>query len=339
MAEAGVPVLPGVTVDARAVDLATAAERDRLAGPGQGGLRRRRAGACGSPVRCPSWTRRWHRRRREAAAAFGDGTVFLERFVESPRHIEVQIFADTQGQVIQLFERECSIQRRHQKIIEESPSPALERCRAGRAGRRPRSPRPRRSATSGPAPSSSSSRPDGDFFFLEVNTRLQVEHPVTEAVTGLDLVRLQLTVAEGEPLPAEAHRRRHPRPRHRSPPVRRGRRPRASSRRAAPFDACSSRPARGVRVDAGYADGSVVTTFYDAMLAKVIAWAPTRREAAALLAATLAGARIHGVTTNRDLLVGILARPRVPGRRSPTPASSRRHDPVALSAARLGATG
>src|SRR3954451_3513368 len=140
--------------------------------------------------------------RREAASAFGDGTVFLERFVERPRHVEVQVFGDTHGTVVHLFERECSIQRRYQKIVEEAPSPAVT---------------PELRAELGAAAVAAAKAidyvgagtvefvlaPDGRFFFLEVNTRLQVEHPVTELVTGLDLVRVQLQVAEGEPLPPE----------------------------------------------------------------------------------------------------------------------------------------
>ena len=138
--------------------------------------------------------------RREAKSAFGDGTVFLERLVQRPRHIEVQIFADSHGQVVHLFERECSIQRRYQKIIEEAPSPAVSdalRAELGAAA-----------VAAGKAIGYVGAGTvefimdaSGEFFFLEVNTRLQVEHPVTEMVTGLDLVALQFLVAEGKPLP------------------------------------------------------------------------------------------------------------------------------------------
>src|SRR5580693_10779463 len=141
--------------------------------------------------------------RREAASAFGDGTVFLERFVESPRHIEVQIFGDQAGTVVALFERECSIQRRYQKIIEEAPSPAVDGgLRAGLC---------RAAVAAGQAIGYVGAGTvefvldaAGCFYFLEVNTRLQVEHPVTELITGLDLVRLQLEVAAGHPLPPQA---------------------------------------------------------------------------------------------------------------------------------------
>ncbi len=139
---------------------------------------------------------------REAAAAFGDGTVFIERYVERPRHIEVQILGDTHGTVAHLFERECSIQRRYQKIIEEAPSPAVdERLRAELGAAAVTAARAIGYVGAGTVEFVMA--PDGAFWFLEVNTRLQVEHPVTELITGLDLVRLQLEIAEGAPLPPE----------------------------------------------------------------------------------------------------------------------------------------
>ena len=160
--------------------------------------------------------------RREAAAAFGDGTVFLERYLDAPRHIEVQIFGDTHGTLVHLFERECSIQRRYQKIIEEAPSPAVDEALRQELGEA--------AIAAGKAIGytgagtvefvlDSAKR----FYFLEVNTRLQVEHPVTELVTGLDLVALQLQVAEGQPLPRRGPAGHADRARHRGPAVRRGR--------------------------------------------------------------------------------------------------------------------
>ena len=243
--------------------------------------------------------------RREAASAFGDGTVFLERFVVDPRHVEVQILGDAHGSLVALFERECSIQRRYQKIVEEAPSPAVDdalRAELSAAA-----------VTAGKALSYVGAGTvefvldaDGAFGFLEVNTRLQVEHPVTELVTGLDLVELQLRVAEGEPLPAEVHDARitgHA----------------IEARLYAEDVPAGYLPATGtlhrfdvpgdVRVDTGVADGSVVGPHFDPMLAKVIAHGPTRAAAARTLAAALHGARLHGVTTNRDLLVGILREP------------------------------
>jgi propionyl-CoA carboxylase alpha chain len=326
MAEAGVPVLPGITIAAD-VDVAEAAARTGWpvlvkAAYGGGGRGMRIARSVAELESAVSSAE------REAASAFGDGTVFLERFVESPRHIEVQIFGDSHGNVIHLFERECSIQRRYQKIIEESPSPALNDAQRDELGSA--------AVTAAKALGYVGAgtvefvvAPDGAFFFLEVNTRLQVEHPVTEAVTGLDLVRLQLLVAQGEPLPVEALEA-----------VSRGHAIEARlyaedvSAGFLPASGTIHRlfvpPARGLRVDAGYTDGSVVSTFYDAMLAKVIAWAPTRSEAAALLAGSLARARVHGVITNRDLLVGILRDPEFLAGATDT-GFLERHDPAALS--------
>jgi acetyl/propionyl-CoA carboxylase alpha subunit len=241
---------------------------------------------------------------REAEAAFGDGTVFLERFVESPRHIEVQVFGDAHGTLVSLFERECSVQRRHQKIIEEAPSPAVdeamraELCHAAVAAAKA-------IGYVGAGTVEFVADDQGNFWFLEMNTRLQVEHPVTEMITGLDLVAVQLAVAAGEPLPPDvltATITGH-----------------AVEARlyaedvAAGFVPVSGRLDRfvlpapdGVRVDAGYETGSVVSAHYDAMLAKVIAHAPTRSAATAAAARALREAELHGVATNRDLLVGVL---------------------------------
>ncbi|HEY5026265.1 MAG TPA: biotin carboxylase N-terminal domain-containing protein [Acidimicrobiales bacterium] len=244
---------------------------------------------------------------REAASAFGDGTVFVEPYVARPRHIEVQILGDAHGNVVHLFERECSIQRRHQKIIEESPSPVLtpeqraELCAAAVTAAR----------AIGYVNAGTVEflvLPDGRFAFLEVNTRLQVEHPVTELVTGLDLVRLQLLVADGMALPPEVTEARvtgHAiEARLYAEDATRGFQPSAGHVQRFRFPATS-----GVRIDSGVEDGSEVSVHYDPMLAKVIAHAPTRTEAARALAGALERAQIHGVTTNRDLLVRILRHP------------------------------
>ncbi|MGW9198159.1 acetyl/propionyl/methylcrotonyl-CoA carboxylase subunit alpha [Micromonospora chersina] len=247
--------------------------------------------------------------RREAAAAFGDGTVFIERYVERGRHVEVQIFGDTHGTVVALGVRDCSVQRRHQKIVEEAPGVLPPEVRerlheaavaAGRAV-----------DYVGAGTVEFLLAPDGEVHFLEMNTRLQVEHPVTEAVTGWDLVRLQLLVAEGEPLPLTA-----------TPPAdghaievrlcaedpAQGFRPATGTlhRFAIPGVAGEFTPTKGLRLDSGVVDGSAVSVHYDSMLAKLVAWAPTRAEAARALAGALARAELHGVATNRDLLVRVL---------------------------------
>jgi propionyl-CoA carboxylase alpha chain len=250
---------------------------------------------------------------REAAGAFGDGAVFAEPYVPSGRHVEVQVFADTHGTVVALGERECSIQRRHQKLIEETPSPAVDATlRAALFSAAVAAARAVGYVGAGTVEFLLA--PDGRFVFLEMNTRLQVEHPVTECVTGLDLVRLQLEVAEGRPLPFTA-----------TPPAR-GHAiearlyaedptldwrpaPGPLHRFAVPAATVAFAPptaAAGVRLDAGVTDGSTVDVHYDPLLGKVVAWAPTRDEAVRRLAAALAGAVVHGVATNRDLLVRVL---------------------------------
>jgi propionyl-CoA carboxylase alpha chain len=247
--------------------------------------------------------------RRQAGGAFGDDEVFLERWLEAPRHVEVQLLADAAGRMVHLSERECSIQRRHQKLIEEAPSPAV-----GPALRE-------RLADAALAVARAVGYVGAgtvefllaaeELWFLEVNARIQVEHPVTEAVTGLDLVRLQLLVAAGEPLPPELSRvelRGHAvEARLYAEDPANGFLPQAGTLHRFQVGAGEAGPGGwGVRVDAGVTDGSVVGVRYDPLLAKVVAHAPTRPEAARLLASTLAAARLHGIVTNRDLLVGAL---------------------------------
>ena len=263
--------------------------------------------------------------RREAEAAFGDGSVFLERFVRDPRHIEVQVLADSHGHTVALFERECSIQRRHQKIIEEAPSPVVTPgLRARLVDAAVAAAEAVGYVNAGTVEFVLDDR--GDPYFLEMNTRLQVEHPVTEAVTGLDLVRLQLLVASGLPLPDEVYDAVAAGPVGHAVEARLyaedpalgwlpstgtlhrfevGGSVLAQLDHAVPIDSTIQLDSV-VRVDSGVETGSVVGPHYDPMLAKVIVHAPTRAEAGAALAATLARARIHGVTTNRDLLVRIL---------------------------------
>ncbi|MEU0796954.1 biotin carboxylase N-terminal domain-containing protein [Amycolatopsis sp. NPDC005961] len=245
----------------------------------------------------------------EAASAFGDPTVFCERYLETGRHIEVQVLADTHGTVWAVGERECSIQRRHQKVVEEAPSPFVDE-----AMREELFDAARKAAKAidyvGAGTVEFLAGPDGRFYFLEMNTRLQVEHPVTENVTGLDLVALQLRVAEGERLPADPP----PTVGH-SIEVRlyaedpaAGWQPQSGTLHTfeVPDVDRSFTHGAGLRLDSGFESGSVVGVHYDPMLAKVITWAPTRAEAARRLAKALAASKIHGVVTNRDLLVTIL---------------------------------
>ncbi|GAC56517.1 putative acyl-CoA carboxylase alpha chain [Gordonia hirsuta DSM 44140 = NBRC 16056] len=250
---------------------------------------------------------------REAESAFGDATVFCEPYIERGHHIEVQVMADQHGGVWAVGERECSIQRRHQKVVEEAPAPLVERI--GGDMRATLYDAARTAASSigyvGAGTVEFLASADGRFFFLETNTRLQVEHPVTELTTGTDLVAWQLRVAQGEKLdPTEPAATGH------SIEVRlyaedpaRDWQPQSGTVHTIdiPADGHFGLLARpGIRVDSGIADGSEISTFYDPMLAKVISWAPTRARAAAMLARALADAKIHGVVTNRDLLVNIL---------------------------------
>jgi acetyl/propionyl-CoA carboxylase alpha subunit len=300
MEAAGVPVLPGRRIDPEG-DLERLAEEVGLpllvkasAGGGGRGMRQVRSLDELGPAVAAA--------RREAHAAFGDDTVFLERLVEHARHVEIQILGDAFGTLRAFHERDCSIQRRHQKVVEEAPSPALDPALRG--------------AMSAAAEAAGAAlgyvgagtvefllTPQREFFFLEVNTRLQVEHPVTELITGLDLVELQLRLAQGAPLPEVPPARGHA----------------IEARLYAEDPARDFLPATGtlsrlripgtVRVDSGVADGAVVSPFYDPLLAKVIAHGATREEAARRLADALARAEIHGLTTNRDFLVRVLRHP------------------------------
>jgi len=307
MRAAGVPVLPGAVFDddsepdagqltAAAAEIGTPLLVKAAFGGGGRGMRIVRD--LGDLVDAVASAR------REAAAAFGNGTVFLERFVESPRHIEVQIVGDQAGTVVHLFERECSIQRRYQKIIEEAPSPVVDdtlRAQLCQAA-----------VTAGKAIGYVGAGTvefvldaAGRFYFLEVNTRLQVEHPVTELITGIDLVKLQLDIAAGAPIPdqvSQAQISGHAiEARLYAEDAAAGYLPTSGDVHTFEFTAVD-----GLRIDAGFASGTRVSTFYDSMLAKVIGYGATRDDARRLLAGSLSRARLHGVTTNRDLLVAIL---------------------------------
>jgi acyl-CoA carboxylase subunit alpha len=308
MQRAGVPVLPGERIENGGASTTIAGLAETIGYPL---LVKASAGGGGKGMRIVEDPARLadaaEAAAREALSAFGDATVFLERYLVAPRHVEIQIFGDTQGTVVALHERECSIQRRHQKIVEECPSPAVDadlRARMSAAA-----------VAAGQAIGYVGAGTvefllvGGEFFFLEVNTRLQVEHPVTELVTGLDLVELQIRVAEGGSLPPEAIEPRldgHAiEARLYAEDAEHDFLPQVGRLTRFRFD--PTHPA--VRLDTGVEAGSEVTVHYDPMLAKVIAHAPTRAQAARELAAALSTAEIHGVTTNRDLLVRVLRHP------------------------------
>jgi propionyl-CoA carboxylase alpha chain len=302
MAAAGVPVLgelsPSDVVEADLPLLVKAS-----AGGGGRGMRvvRRLDDVAGAVERAGA----------EAASAFGDATVFCEPYVEGGRHVEVQVLGTADGTVHVLGERDCSVQRRHQKVLEEAPAPGL--------------PETVRTALHDAARAAAEAIGyvgagtvefllDGDrFFFLEMNTRLQVEHPVTEAVLGLDLVALQLAVADPSP-GGQSHRRVAQEVTGHAVEVRlyaedpaAGWQPQSGrlTRFEVPGVTATFTPGP-LRLDAGFGSGDEVSTHYDAMLAKVVAHAPTRVEALRRLAAALERAEIHGVRTNRDLLVELL---------------------------------
>ncbi|MBN6731264.1 acetyl/propionyl/methylcrotonyl-CoA carboxylase subunit alpha [Burkholderia multivorans] len=246
--------------------------------------------------------------RREAASSFGNSKVFIERYLEKSHHIEIQVFGDAHGGAIHLGERECSVQRRHQKVLEESPSPVVDAALRERMGATAVALVKKLQYVGAGTVEFLVDDASRDFFFLEMNTRLQVEHPVTEAITGLDLVRMQLEVACGKPLPltqdriafsghaieirlyAEDTTRDYlPTP--------------------GPLFHYSHPELPGVRYEDGVAAPCEVPAYYDPMLSKVIGYASTRTEAAALLASALERTQIHGTITNRDMLVALLRDP------------------------------
>jgi propionyl-CoA carboxylase alpha chain len=309
MSAAGVPVLPELspaTVSEEELPLLVKAS----AGGGGRGMRVAR--------RLEDVERAVELAANEAASAFGDPTVFCEPYVEHGRHVEVQVVGDVHGNVVVLGERDCSIQRRHQKVVEETPAPGLsEETRQGLYAAARAAARAIDYVGAGTVEFLLDPATER-FWFLETNTRLQVEHPVTECVTGLDLVELQIDVAEGRPLPlAEPVETRGHAVEVRLYPEDPAKEWQPQSGRLSRFDLpgvaaeFEPPPSYGIRLDAGFDPGAEVGTHYDAMLAKVVAWAPTREQALRRLAGTLARARIHGVRTNRDLLVNVLRHPAV----------------------------
>ncbi|MCG8916075.1 acetyl/propionyl/methylcrotonyl-CoA carboxylase subunit alpha [Actinokineospora sp. PR83] len=304
---AGVPVVPGRTEPGMTDDDLVAAAAE----VGYPVLLKPSAGGGGKGMRlvesADGLTAAIESARREARGSFGDDTLLVERFVQRPRHIEIQVLADAHGGAIHLGERECSLQRRHQKIIEEAPSPLLDpetRARMGRAA----VDAARAVDYTGAGTVEfivSADRPD-EFFFMEMNTRLQVEHPVTELVTGLDLVEQQLRVAAGQPLTLtqdEVELHGHA----------------VEARVYAEDPAAGFLPTGGTvlhlreptaewaRVDSGLRVGSVVGSDYDPMLAKVIAYGADRAEALTRLSAALADTVVLGVGTNTTFLRALLA--------------------------------
>jgi acetyl-CoA carboxylase biotin carboxylase subunit len=314
MQQAGVPVVPGETpADQTEAGLRAAVRRVGLpalikasAGGGGKGMRRvHDAAEIESAIQAA---------RREASAAFGDGTLYVERLIDRPHHIEVQVFADRHSHVVHLFERECSVQRRHQKVIEESPSPlvsaALRQRMTAAAVRAAEAAGYQNAGTVEflVDPGAAARDDDPPFYFLEMNTRLQVEHPVTEQVVGVDLVHAQLRVAAGEPLPWAQHAL-----------TQRGHAVEARVYAEDPADGFLPQAGPlllyreprgpGIRVDSGVAEHEAVTVHYDPLLAKVIAYGETRPMAISRLIAALRAFPILGITTNIPFLLRVLDHP------------------------------
>ncbi len=306
-AEAGVPVVPGVLKSIDDLNDALAAAE----GIGYPLLLKPAAGGGGKGMRIVAsrdeLAAAMQAGRAETLKAFGDDRVFVEKYIPVARHVEIQVMADRHGAVIHLGERECSVQRRYQKVIEESPSVAVDadlRRRMGACACR----LAREAGYVNAGTVEFILDPTGGFYFLEMNTRLQVEHPVTEMVTGLDLVELQLRVAAGEPLPLRQEEV-------------------AWKGWAVEARVCAEDPARGflpstgmitryspaggpnIRLDSGVEAGSFVSVFYDSLLAKVIAWGETRQAAIDALVRALNGYHIEGLATNVDFANAVLTHP------------------------------
>jgi acetyl-CoA carboxylase biotin carboxylase subunit len=305
MMDAGVPVVPGGRDPLPDLDSAVAFAETMgypvmiKASAGGGGKGMRRVDTAADLASA------YRAARSEAGASFGDDSVYLEKFIVDPRHVEIQVMGDLHGRVVSLGERECSLQRRHQKVVEEAPSPVVSpelRRRMGEAAVK---------AASAVGYSNAGTCEflldrEGSFYFLEMNTRLQVEHPVTELVTGIDLVHTQIRVAEGEPLGPGFD---DVQPRGHAVEVR--------LYAEDPFNRFAPSPGRierlrwpdgpGVRVDSGVYEGSEVTIHYDPMLAKLIVWATDRELALRRLERALAEMRIEGIRTTVPLYKALLA--------------------------------
>ena len=308
MAAAGIPVVPGYHGEDQSDERLTA-EAALIGYPvlvkavaGGGGKGMRVVGASGEMQASLAAAR------REARAAFGDDRMLVEKYLRQPRHLEVQVFGDTHGGLVHLFERDCSIQRRHQKVIEEAPAPGFSSDQRAALGALAVA-AARAVHYSGAGTVEFIAGPDGECFFMEMNTRLQVEHPVTECITGLDLVEWQLRVAAGEPLPLTQEQIR-------------------LAGHAIEVRLCAEDPARdflpaaglisalsfpaeapGIRVDSGVQAGDSVTIHYDSLLAKLITHGPDRAAAVRRLQAALRDLQVAGVRTNRDFLVALVAHP------------------------------
>lgn len=306
MQRAGVPLTPGYHGDEQAPAFLRA-QADAIgypvlikasAGGGGKGMRRVDASAAFEDALASC--------QREAQSAFGNAHVLVEKYVERPRHIEIQVFGDTHGQVVHLFERDCSVQRRHQKVLEEAPAPGMSEARRAAMGKAAVD-AAQAVGYVGAGTVEFIAGPDGDFYFMEMNTRLQVEHPVTELITGTDLVEWQLQVAAGARLPRRQHELRihgHAlEARLYAEDAERGFLPSTGTLRQLQLPVASAH----VRIDAGVEQGDTISPYYDPMIAKLIVWETDRPAALARMRAALAQFHAVGVTTNRAFLSRLIA--------------------------------
>ncbi len=329
MAKAGVPLVPGYHGDDQSDATLTRAARD----VGYPVLLKASAGGGGKGMRIVNdeseLVPALAAARREAQAAFGDDRLLVEKYLIDPRHIEVQIFADGHGNVVHLFERDCSIQRRHQKLIEEAPAPDFSEALEQQLGLLAIA--AARAVDYRGAGTIELVAVDGQFYFIEMNTRLQVEHVVTEMITGLDLVEWQIRVAAGEPLPRTQET------------IRRGGHA-IEARLYAEDPARDYLPSAGplallrfpaahetLRIETGFRAGDRISPYYDALIAKIIAWGETRAEALARLHAALRDTKVAGVVSNRELLLGILAHDDFTAHAGDTGFIARHHDALLTS--------
>ncbi|PPV05579.1 biotin carboxylase [Xanthomonas bromi] len=306
MQRAGVPLTPGYHGDEQAPAFLRA-QADAIgypvlikasAGGGGKGMRRVDASAAFEEALASC--------QREAQSAFGNAHVLVEKYVERPRHIEIQVFGDTHGEVVYLFERDCSVQRRHQKVLEEAPAPGMSEARRAAMGKAAVD-AAQAVGYVGAGTVEFIAGPNGDFYFMEMNTRLQVEHPVTELITGTDLVEWQLRVAAGARLPRRQHELRihgHAlEARLYAEDAERGFLPSTGTLRQLQMPVASAH----VRVDAGVEQGDTISPYYDPMIAKLIVWDTDRPAALARMRAALAQFHAVGVTTNSAFLSRLIA--------------------------------
>ena len=305
MKAAGVPIVPGTTEPVATVDDARRIIADDIGFPvavkaaGGGGGKGFRVALEESELEAA-----FEGAAREGEKFFSDATVYLERYLPDPRHVEVQVLADRHGNVIHLGERDCSVQRRHQKVIEESPAPAVDdamRERIGQIGVEAA-----RAVDYVGAGTIEGLLQDGEYFFLEMNTRVQVEHCVTEMTTGIDIVREGIRAAAGEELVGRPGRRRPARPRDRVPHQRRGRVEEVRSGARSHHELSSSPPGRACASTAASRAGSEITPMYDPMVAKLIVWDVDREQATARMVRALGEYEIGGLKTLIPFHVALL---------------------------------